>query len=127
MNIQNMQGIKLCEHGWKLIEFDDVYTMQRVLGTYDTIENALKNSHNIILPLYTVTSKKVNGYKCLICRYQEKYIGAIYIQDKLVYLDPNTEALTIGIRKEWKTKKEIIRQLYDFTGLLENQTCCGPF
>ena len=122
-----MQGLKLCEHGWKLIEFDDVYTMQRVIGTYDTIENALKNSHNVILPIYTATNKKINGYKCLILKNQQKYIGAIYINDKLVYLDPNTDVFTIGIRKEWKSKKEVIRQLCDFTSLLEKPTCWSMF
>lgn len=118
-----MQGIKLCEHGWKLFEFDDVYTMQRVIGTYDTLENALKNCYNIILPVYTVKNKKVNGYNCLMFKHQHKYIGAIYIHDKLVYLDPNTDSITIGIRKEWKSKKEIIRQLYEFTGLLQKPCC----
>ena len=119
-----MQGIKLCEHGWKLIEFDDVYTMQRVIGTYDTIDNAVKHCYNIMLPLYTSTNKKINGYPCLIFRYKDQYIGAIYIHDKLVYLDPNTEALTIGMRKEWKSKKEVVMQLYDFTTLLKQKPCC---
>lgn len=118
-----MQGVKLCEHGWKLVEFDDTYTTQHVIGTYDTIEHAIQPCYNTISPLYTVKPKKINGYQCLLLRYQHRYFGAIYISDKLIYLDPNPASTFSLLRVEWRTEKEVIQQLHDFIALIKVYSC----
>ena len=123
MNRIIMQGVKQCEHGWKLVEFDDTYTTQHVIGTYDTMDHAIKPCYNTISPLYTVTHKKINGYQCLILRYQHRYFGAIYLSDKLIYLDPNPASTFSLLRIEWRTEKEIIQQLQEFIHVIKNPSC----
>ena len=125
MLLQIMQGIKLCEHGWKLFEFNEVYTRHRVIGTFDTYSNAIKSSTNVVSPEYTTSKKQINGYNCLVLQKEDKYIGAIYIENKLIYLDPNPLTIFSFIREKWKTRKDIIQQLMQFIKLLEPiNTCC---
>lgn len=119
-----MQGIKPCDHGWKLFEFDDVYPHQHVIGLFDTYFNAIQSIKNIIIPSYSITRIRIQGYKCLVLNYEHRYIAAIYIEKKLIYLDPHPSEVFSLVRK-WKTKKDIIQQLTQFIKLLEPiEKCC---
>ena len=107
-----MQMVKPFESEWKLVEFNLDTNNHHVVGLFDTFKNACQFSSNCEYEIvYSFLDK---NYKCVITQFENKYIGGIYVHNKLIYIDPNKTTDILGPRTLWRTQKEIILQLRHF-------------
>jgi hypothetical protein len=117
-----MQMVKQFGSEWKLIEFNLDTNNHCVVGLFDTFENACHFSSN---PEYEIIySFLYKNYKCVITQLENKYIGGIYVHNKLIYIDPNKSTDIMGPRIMWRTKKEIILQIHQFIDTIHPSTYC---
>lgn len=103
--------VKQDDVGWKLIEMKSL-TLWTVLAVYDTLENAARSCYNTnkIPPtfkiIYELNNKPIKGF---VMTDNNIYIGGVYINGKIIYIDP----IDIDNRKKVsKNIKAFIDKLY---------------
>lgn len=79
------------DNGWKLIEMKSVTVWTTVRATYDTLENATKSCHNmnkIPSNFKIIHEFKKNPVKGFVITDNTVYIGGVFINNKIMFIDP---------------------------------------
>lgn len=83
--------VKHDDIGWKLIEMKSITSWSSVRAVYDTLENATKSCYNTnhIPPNFKIIYElKKNLVKGFVITDNNVYIGGVYIDGKIMFLDP---------------------------------------
>lgn len=110
--MENFYIVKQDDNGWKLIEMRSITVWATVRAVYDTLENATRSCYNtntIPSNFHIIYELKKNPIQGFVMTDNHVYIGGVYINGKIMYIDP----LDIYNRKQvMKNVSAFMNKLY---------------